>query len=157
MWGGPVREKSMKDKRLSCARRGPFGTALAVDRPGFGLLLVADGAVGVAYPNIDGPEVMPLEKRRHRRPGGRRRTALRDMLTDAAYGQRRKGHHVAPPSNEAHSSDVSQAVQLGASLGAIEADHVTECRIRSPWSCRRGGATRAGPVIHHDVEGLFRG
>ena len=146
MLGGSGREKAMADNcRLGGARRGPLRTVLACDRPGFGLLLVADGAVGMTHTNIDGPEVVSFEKRRHRRPGRRRRTALRDMLADAAHSQRGNGRHVAPPLHDTHSRDLSKAVQLGPSLGASEADHVTECRIGSPWSCSRGRAARAGP------------
>ena len=150
MLGGWAGEKPAGDRidcasRLGCPRRGSFRTVLARDRPGFGLLLVADGAVRVAHADIDGAELMPLEKSRHRRPRGRRRTALRDMLANAAHSQRWNGRHVAPPLNDAHSRDLSRAVQLGPSLGAIEADHVTECRIGSPWSCCGGRATRACP------------
>lgn len=145
MLGGSMKEKSLEDNdRLGCARRGPFRTVVTCDRPGYGLLLIADGTVGMAHPNIGGPQVVPLEKRRHRRPGRRRRTALRDMLANATHSQRRNSRHVTPPLYEAHSRDVFQGVQLGASLGAIEADDVTECRIGSPWSCNRGRATRTG-------------
>ena len=77
---------------LGCAGRGALATVFVGDRPGSGLLLVADGTVGVGQADIDRLEVMPLEEGGHRRPGARRGSALRDVLADTAHGQSRDGH-----------------------------------------------------------------
>jgi hypothetical protein len=90
------------------------------------LLLVTDRTVGVGQTDIDRLEMMPLEKGGHRRPGGRRDSALRYMLADTADGQRRNGRHGKSPLNDAHCRVLFHLVQLGASLGANEADRMTQ-------------------------------
>jgi hypothetical protein len=145
IWGGATRQRSVVgDRSLGGARRRPCRTILPANGPGFDLLLVADRTVGVARSYVDGPEAMLLKKRRHWSPGRRRRTALRDMLAHAAHSQHWNRRHLGPPLNDAHSRDLYEAVELGASLGANKAHPMTQCRL--------------GPtlIIHHDVEGLFR-
>ena len=113
---------------LCCARRGLIRTVLNRDRPGFGLLFVADRTIGVAQADVNGAEVVFLEKGRHRHPLGRRRVGRRDMFANAAHSQRRYGCHVntSPTTLTVEGRYLFKGVQLGASLGASDASPVTE-------------------------------
>ncbi len=56
--------------------RGLSRTVLYRDQPSFGLLFVADRTIGVAEADVNRPEMVLLEKGRHRHPlGGPRRSA----------------------------------------------------------------------------------
>lgn len=103
-----------------------FGTGFRGNRPGFGLLLIADRTVGVAEADVDRPEVLLLEKGRHRHPLGGRRAGRGDMLANTAHRQYWNGRHGNTSSNGAHCRDLCKGVQLGASLGANDANPVTE-------------------------------
>lgn len=107
-----------------------FPTVLDGDGPRFGLLFVANRAVGVTQPDIEQTQVVPLKIGGHRCPLERRRAAWCDMFADAAYGQGWNGRHGDTSSNGAHSRGLFAAVQLGASLGVNDTSPVTECYVR---------------------------
>jgi hypothetical protein len=89
------RERKTSDavSRLCRTRRGLIWRVLGADRPGFGLLLVADRTIRMGQSYIDRLEVMSLEKRGHRRPLRRWGTTRRDVFADATHGQRLNGRH----------------------------------------------------------------
>ena len=97
------------------------------DRPSLSLLVIADRTIRVAHADIDRSEIIPLEIGGHGYPGRRYGTAGRDMLADAAHGQGGNGgHRGTSGGNDAHFRGVLKVIQLGASLGANNADPMTE-------------------------------
>ena len=83
--------------------RGLSRTVLYRDQPSFGLLFVADRTIGVAEADVNRPEMVLLEKGRHRYPLGGQRGGRRDMFTNTAYSQRWKCRHENNSSKHAHS------------------------------------------------------